>query len=562
MYRILFLTAGALIVTPLSAAELRGTSKIDAVTVFPAGAEVRRVASVKMDAGDHTLTFQDLPVQAIPSSIRVEGKASGRLEIGSVDTRRLSVAQGDAQAMAAQRRALEDELRGLRDQRAQVEADVEAAQQQKQLLHNLTELPSRGGNGGAGSGPAPREDWSAIVATVGKETAAAQRAILDAQVKLRKIDEDIKDREGKLKAQSPVVTEVTEVKVALAASSALDADLVILYQVGNAGWQPQYDARLSTGSRTAAPALTLSRRAQITQRTAESWDGVQLALSTTQPGRSSAAPELRPVTVDFEAERPPLPPPAPVAGAPAPQAMRSMAKTRAQVDEVASEVSPASVAAVERQADVVSAPFQAVFNIPGRVDVPNTGQAKRVAIEDAQVEPVLVVRTVPRVEAKAFLYAKLTLPKSNPYLPGPVALFRDQMFVGTGQLPQLAPGEDYELGFGSDDLVKVKVATLEERRGEGGLLSSTRTDQRNYRLSIKNMHERAVQLTVMDQVPVSAQQDIKVELIAKTAPSRQNVEDKRGILAWDDKLGPDEERVIDFGYKISWPGTRNITFGR
>jgi hypothetical protein len=43
--------------TPAFAAEITANSKIDAVTVFPQGAEVTRIAEAKLEAGEHTLIF-------------------------------------------------------------------------------------------------------------------------------------------------------------------------------------------------------------------------------------------------------------------------------------------------------------------------------------------------------------------------------------------------------------------------------------------------------------------------------------------------------------------------
>ena len=92
-------TAGAAL-----AADVPAQSKITAVVVFPSGAEVTRTAKVKIEPGEHTLVFADLPAQAIASSIRVEGRSSGKLEIGSVDTKRASVARADAANVATERR--------------------------------------------------------------------------------------------------------------------------------------------------------------------------------------------------------------------------------------------------------------------------------------------------------------------------------------------------------------------------------------------------------------------------------------------------------------------------
>ena len=78
-----------------AATELTATSRIDAVTVFPSSAEVTRLAKLKFDKGDHTVIFADLPASAIQNSIRVEGKATGALEIGSVDTSSYDLQQAD-----------------------------------------------------------------------------------------------------------------------------------------------------------------------------------------------------------------------------------------------------------------------------------------------------------------------------------------------------------------------------------------------------------------------------------------------------------------------------------
>ncbi len=194
------------------------------------------------------------------------------------------------------------------------------------------------------------------------------------------------------------------------------------------------------------------------------------------------------------------------------------------------------------------------------MSIPDTGETKRVELLSETVEPQLSLRTVPKVDAKAYLYAKFVLPKGTPLLPGEASLFRDGTFVGTGQLRALTPGEEEEVGFGIDDLVRVRHAIQEEKRGETGLISTSRTDVRNYRITVKSMHERPIAVSVFDQMPVSENQDIKVELMSKTPPSRQNVDDKRGVLAWDSTLQPDQEQVVEFGYRVSWPSGKNVVY--
>ena len=552
-------------VAEVEAAEVKGTSRIDAVTVFPSGAEVTRVGKVRLEAGDNVILFTDLPARAIHSSIRVEGKATGSLEIGSVDSRRTFVARSDDAIAASERKRVEDAIEKLKDDRAVLETAVQAAEMQKALIGNLAQLPAHPAplSGAA----APQPDWGQLLGLIGERLAEAQKVVLDAQIKVRTIDRQIKELEGKLASLAPAQEERTEVKVFVNAGAALEAEMSIRYQIGGASWVPYYDARLTTGSKAQAPKLQLARRASIQQRTGESWEEVVLALSTARPGAGTAAPELQPITIDYEPDGPPARP-SPVGGASRTLSRETttLANRRGEVDEEsktqlrAGAVEPQQ--AEERFAKVETQAFQAVYAIAGRVSVPATGEAKRLQIDEAQLDPALAVRTVPKRDQKAFLYAKVTMARGTPILPGQVSLFRDGTFVGNGRLPLLSPGEEHELGFGVDDAVRVRHAVAEDKRAESGIITSSKTDTRSYRITVKNLHERAIPVTVIDQIPVAQNADIKIELLGKSTPTRRDMDDKRGLLAWDMDVKPDEEKAVEFGYRVTWPAAKKITYGQ
>jgi uncharacterized protein (TIGR02231 family) len=556
-------------------AEIKGSSRIDAVTVYPLGAEVTRIGRVTMERGEHVILFTDLPAQALPSSLRVEGRATGTLEIGSVDTRRVFVPRSDSAVAATERKQLEDAIEKLKDERAVLQTSVEAAQAQKVLINNLANLPMQPS---APNSMATQPDWSQLFTLIGQRSAEAQKNILDAQIRIRETDRQIADLTRKLTSVAPAQEERTEVKVFVNAGGTLDADLTIRYQVRAASWTPSYDARLSTGTRDQAPKLQLIRRASIQQRTGESWDDVQLALSTARPGAGSAAPVLNPMTVDYAPDAAPAAQPREpmgygggltdrdardTAGERADGQFNAFARTAREKSREANnrlEEAPADIVD-EITTRVEAQSFQAVYAIAGRVAVPATGEAKRVQIDDVALDPVLTARTVPKAEQKAYLYAKLTTARGTPILPGAVSLFRDSTFVGNGQLPLLAPGEEHELGFGVDDLIRVRHAVVDDKRGETGLISTSKTDVRNYRITVKNLHERPIQLRMLDQIPVAQNDAIKIELQGRTAPTRRDVDDKRGVLAWDMTLTPDEEKAVEFGYKVTWPGAKKVIYG-
>ena len=147
-----------------------------------------------------------------------------------------------------------------------------------------------------------------------------------------------------------------------------------------------------------------------------------------------------------------------------------------------------------------------------------------------------------------------------PILAGQVALFRDGVFAGTGRLPQRAPGETHELGFGADDLVKVRRVVLDDKKGESGVFTTSRVEARNFQISVRNLRGVPLQVTVLDRIPVSMQDDIKVEPTFSPSPSRKDVEDRRGTIAWDFQAAPDEEKLIAFGYRVTAPVAKPIEY--
>lgn len=539
------------------AAQVPASSRVDAVTVFLSGAEVTRLAKVHLDKGEHTIVIGDLPASAVPGSIRVEGRATGNLDIGSVDSAIKLLQRAESEAADAQRKILEDRIQNLKDQKTAVSAQAQAAKTQKKLIGNLAQLPTRPRSQ---TEPATSvEDWGKILTFITQASTDAGKLALDAEQKMRDLDRQIADSEAQLSSLAPGRSEQTEVKIHVIAQSPLDADFNIRYQVLDANWAPLYDARLATGSKTEPSKLSLDRRAAITQRSGESWDSVTMALSTARPSDGSSAPEIDTQFVDFEQA------PKPVAAAAPAAEPAQFAERAARLDREAPGAymakAGAPIAAEETVAQVTTAPFDATFDVPGRVTIADTGEPKRVLLSSEEIEPTLACRSVPKLDTNAYLYANIKIAKGTPLLPGVVYLFRDGTFVGTGNMPLLRPGEDHDIGFGVDDQVKIKHAVLEDKRGETGLISTSHVDSRNFQVNVKNMHERAIDVRILDRIPVAQNDDIKVELTGRASPTKQNVDEKRGVIAFDAHLEPDEEKILEYGYRVSWPAAKSVVYG-
>ena len=552
MKHILFVSALApmLLAMPALAAEIPATLKLDQVTVNPAGAQAVRVGEVTVPAGTHEIVIDNLPAGIPASSIQVEGKASAAAEIGTVD---VSVVQLDpVQQMQGERKRLQDELDALGRDRARQERTRADADFRRATLERLT--ASSGNSDKATMTP---EQLMAVLSLTSKELADISQTVLDAEAAIARIDERIGVVERKIAELAATPEARTRVAVQVAAGAETKMTLLLSYSVPEAGWRPVYDARLKLPQDGAkSGSLELVSRALVYQQTGESWDDVELKLSTATVTGRTAAPELEPVAAG---PRPPV-----VAyntggvGTMAADQAGSKVVRRATKQEALS-AAPAPEPVSQREAEVLNAGFHAVYTIAGRSSVPNTGAAKSVRIGSTLATPDLRVDTVPMLDPQGYLTAVFKVAGETPMLPGEVALFRDGVFAGKSRIGQSAPGEQVELGFGRDDLVKVVRRQLDDTAGSSGIITEQSTLTRLYVTAIENLHSFPVTVRMSERKPYSTHEDVVVEMLRETtAPTTADPDNRRGIVQWDVPLQPSGKTEVTFGYKVTYPTQMSV----
>jgi uncharacterized protein (TIGR02231 family) len=520
------------------AADLDAASAVEAVTVYPDGASVTRVIALDIPAGDNTVVLKDFPLTLDVSSLRVEGEADARLTIGAVDTK------PPRAAPPVNLPELDKRLEALKDERVNLEDAISAANARRKFAERFAET-SPAGIGDKGEAR-PIADWRAAFAAVSEEVAIADAAIREAQRKQRDIDREIARLESDRTVKPP---SKLEVRIDLAAAAPTKAMLRVTYAVRNARWAPLYDARLDTGARDRKPALELVRRAEITQSTGEDWSNVALAVSTVRTARGGSAPELESLIVQYPQ------PPRPVAQS----TVSDVARLRSFAP-AAPAAEPAAKRIDEQQAAVEVGGFQVMFRIPGRVSIAAGEGARSLRVSTATVAPDLTIRSAPVKDPTAFLEASFKQAEDAPLLPGRIAIYRDGVFVGRGQMAAAGKDEMVRLGFGADDKVKIERAVVKRNEGSAGLIVTTsKTDERAFKTSVRNGHDFPIKIAIEDQLPVSENDDIQVEMLPSTTPpTATNVHDRRGVLEWAFEAKPSEARDISFAWRVRWPKDKGV----
>jgi len=538
----------ALALAPAPAlAQTEITSTIESVTVYPDGATVTRRIRVDLPQGDSVLRAVDFPPTLDPASLRVEGEARARLIIGGIDARPPRAERPPADP------ALEDRIEALRDDRVRLDGKITAATARRKFAERFSEqAPAGMGEKGEAR---PLSEWRAAFAAVEDEVMAADATIREARIMQRNIDRELSRLDAQRTADPP---RKMEVRIDINSEAATSATLLVSYTVRGARWSPIYDARLDSGGQDRKPSIDLVRRAEIVQATGEDWRDVDLAVSTVRTAKGGSAPELRPLIVRYPAP----PSAAPVSAAP-PLALQRA--PRVQNPEVTALMQPKAknedIAAVEQEAAADIGGFLVVYRIPGRVSIAASEGAKNFRISSTVIAPDLLVRAAPAIDTTAFLEANFKHGDDAPLLPGRVAIYRDGIYVGRGQMPLISKDENVRLGFGADDHVKVTRSTVLQVEGSAGIINSVKTERREFKTSVRNGHDTPIQIAIEDQVPVSEVDEVKVELLpVTTAPTERDVRNRRGVLGWSFEVAPGEAREIRIAWRVRWPADKAVVF--
>lgn len=532
------------------AADINAQLAIDKVTVYRGSAIVTRTGVVEFPAGEHRLIVRGLPEGIDPATLRLSAK-SASLKLGSIETERIF----DSELVGAAERAINRKLRDLTDQKAASEDDISSALLQLKLLEAVSSDPAGRGTNAQPLAPA---SVATLVTAVGSGDAAARARIRDSRLRIRDLEEQITATRAELGKVATTRKATTELRASIIATGGGSVPVSLDYQMDDVEWTWQYEARLDSARKKVA----LVRQAQLSQGTGENWKNIELTISTSRPGLNATTPSLASAFLDFQPPRGYAEGSGELEEVVVTGSRRSTRRISAESlrsrSPEAVQNSPSSVMTTV-SAEVFASDFIADYRIPGRVSVTADRQPRVYPIGDDELDVELVARAYLAADRAAYLEAKLTYKSDLPIDAGEVQLYRDDAFVGVGELPLVLRGADVRIPFGQDDRIRVVVRDEREESGKAGVLAKEQIEQHKRRFEITSYHASAFPIEIIDRVPVAREEDIKIEVLkGATPPTTPNVDGHEGVFLWRLSGEPRKTETIRHYYSVRFPRFREL----
>jgi uncharacterized protein (TIGR02231 family) len=533
--RFLLISTAILAASPVLADRFETAARIDAVTVYPWGAGIQRRVTLDLPQGPHEVVVTGIPMDTEAGTLRVSGAGatigavslqSGRaLPAPPVETAEFLAAQAEV-------RRLEAALAQHDARVAGIAAEGAAAKDMVEFMLKMAESDGAGSNFAALTASA-RDELVKARQTIARTEAEGAAAAQPREDMAKDLDRARIRLEALRSPEAPTGALVIAVQ-----GTGQTADIRIASMTQQASWTPVYDLMLQRKDGK----LRMDRGLMVTQSTGEDWQDVRLTLSTARPMDQSAPSELMPRFVR-------------VLGKDDKLYSRGrgglMLEGDGRMGIIADVAAPAPNVAPSAIAGLTGETV--VYDYPTPVDIRNGADALRLPLDSHDLKPEIVAEAVPSRDSTAYLVADTVNSTGAVILPGDATFYADGALVGRGALELTAAGDDMKLGFGPLTGIKLQRHLPDETEGSSGFFQTSSERNETATLDIRNLTAEEWPLRVIDQVPVSRQDDLRVNWSADPAPDETDPKGKRGLLVWNGKIAPGAERKITLTTSLSWP---------
>jgi Domain of unknown function (DUF4139)/N-terminal domain of unknown function (DUF4140) len=592
--------------TPAGVVPRSAASRVTAVTVYQGNALVTREVDVARGKGLAEIVVTPLPPQTVDSSLYAEGTDGVRVLSTRYRTRAVK------EDTRKEVRAKELQIHTLKQDAERLQKEIQVIEQNLQLLTKLENFTGATMQNLAEKGLLNSEATVALTKYV--MTSRTERS--EAQVA---IQQKLQANTAATEFASKELAELTS------GSSRTERDAVIVvdkgepagkvrlsYLVTAATWRPQY--RFRAGAEK--DPVQLEYLAAIEQQTGEDWTAVDMTLSTAQPQLNATPPDLLALDITVvgrggmnagqqgqqASQGQQMQGMAGMMGgmgrmmggnvanqmfrdqsralrkkaqeelignrAEAGRAFINEAAALEQAQELLARKDDKEAGADERNLDAPLAATAAhegpsvTYHLRTALTVPSRNDQQLIEVARIETKPEYYYKAVPVLTTHVYRLADLINKSEYVLLPGEATMYVGTNFVGRMNLPLVAIGAQYTVGFGVDPQLQVSRTLVKKSRTVQG---GNQVHNYEYRISVGSYKSEEVKVQVWDRLPRAEAEAVAVSLVEPSPKLSDNAtylrqERPENLLRWDLTVAPGQtdEKAATVAYQFKLEYARDV----
>ena len=520
--------------------EMASISNIKNVIVFNKGVNVQRYGNVALKKGDNTIYIQELSPYLANESIQFLMK-SNKVIINSVSKEMNYL--GIPNHLSNDVKLLNDSLLKTKENLRLANVAMEVYNQEKDLLNENKSVLKL-------SKEFIIDDLMDLTDFFRERMLDLEGKISNTNKEIAKINKTIQNIERQINAlNSKAKNQYSNVVIQVTSEVNKNIDYELSYNINNrAGWKPCYDIRVDK----IHDSVNITYKAEMYQNTNEEWEDIKISLSTGNLNQSNNAPSFNPNYLyanNYYKSR--------VSSSPSPRydkyeetaATANLDVGMAMEDDIM-EVSSSS-------ADFTTVDFsgtQIQYDIGLPYSITSSNKSLFIEIQKVNLFATYDYYSYPKMDKDVFLMCHLNSIAQQNFLSGEAQLFFEGKSVGKTYLDPLSTKKTIDLSLSRDLSIiaqrkPIKKLSIETKIGDKV------KQERTFEVTLKNNKQERVTVKLVDQIPVSNDKSINVELLES---SEGKLTKNNGKLTWLIELEPNTSVTKSFSYVIKYPEDKHV----
>jgi len=502
-------------------------STIQSVKVFRQNAQISRKANIKLTPGTQEIVLTGISTFINPSSVQVKIDQPG-VTLLSVKYKRNYLQSTE---ISKEEKDLFQQIKDVKNEINWLKEQIAALKGVEEILNKNQDLGGRDQTFTAAQVMELASTYKAKYLEIRKEALSLKKQEAKLNIDIVNLKRQVADLKSEDNRPSGNIV------LKLATKQNISTKLVCTYTVANAGWSPLYDLR----SEGITSDVQLFYKAKIYQSTGIAWKNVALTVSTGNPAQNQNRPILYPLYVNFNQ----------------PYRHKKMAARKKEIIQpnVTNMVLESDVDGFGYAANVVTNQTTVEFVLPDKQTVFADGKENLVSLESYKLGTEYVYHTVPKINKGAFLIAKIKNWGQYNLESGDANIFFEGAYVGKTSINANVTSDELLISMGLDNGIVVERKPIKEFSSKK-LFGAKQKETYAFEIIVKNKKSVSIEIEVLDQVPISKNAKISVELEEKgSAEYKEEI----GKLLWKLDMSPGQTKKERFVYSVKYPKDQMVS---
>lgn len=195
------------------------------------------------------------------------------------------------------------------------------------------------------------------------------------------------------------------------------------------------------------------------------------------------------------------------------------------------------------------------FVIKKPYSIVSDGDITAIEINTFKLDAKYEYLAAPIVNENVFLTTTFNDWEQYNLLPGEASIYFKGTYAGKTTIDPYTTKKEMTVSLGIDPNITVTRKQNKNFKSKS-FTGSNRILNRTYDLEVKNNKTIAIDLKLLDRIPISQNKDIKVDDIETNSAEYDS---KKGLLTWELNLSPQETKTESFSFQVKYPKYKRIS---